>query len=221
MGRSSNSPKGRSPGPPFTADVLRLFGRGAGLIHAAADDFVSPYQRRNLDFVTLLDDPLRAVRPFLVHRPDDWVYVLRLSEKLRSGITRLARSGLDWGPCHHDMTLDNVHLTADGRVIFYDFDSGGPGWRSLDFQSVYDYSVYNQNDHWDAFLKGYSEVRSLGEADLAAVPYFVLVYGFWDLYAAIIRSRWAGVSFLNDEYFDERVGPNGWWRQWEGQHLNP
>lgn len=211
--------EGEKPREPFTADLYYRFGHAAGLVHERSADFVSPYPRRPLDLATLLDKPLQALEPFLAGRPDDWTYVVNLARRLRRGITDLAGAGLDWGPCHQDMTLDNVHVTADGRVTFYDFDSGGPGWRSLDFQGIYDHAMYNRNGHWDAFLAGYSEVRSLSDADLAAIPYFVLAYAFWGTHADIIRSQWDGVSFLDDEYFDHRMGSSGWWRQWEAKHL--
>lgn len=168
--------EGVKPAPPFTADLFRRFGRAAALVHERSEGFVSPYPRRPLDFSTLLDGPLRTIEPFLAHRPEDWADVVNLGEKLRSGILTLAAEGLDWGVCHQDMTLDNVHMAPDGRVIFYDFDSGGPGWRSLEFQGVYDYALSNRNNHWDVFLAGYSEVRLLSPTDLAAIPYFVLAY---------------------------------------------
>ncbi len=151
--------EGVKPRPPFSADLYHRFGRAAGLIHKWSDSFVSPYRRRPLDLSVLIDEPLDAIQPFLTHRPEDSAYVLGLSKKLRSGISDLDEAGLDWGVCHHDMSLDNVHLTPAGGVIFYDFDSGGPGWRSLDFQGVYHNAVYNQNDHWDAFVRGYTEIQ--------------------------------------------------------------
>jgi len=211
--------EGRKPLPSFDAELFHRFGHAAALVHQRSDDFVSPYRRQPLDLSTLIDQPLRAIRPFLAHRPADWAYVVSLSERVRAGILALAAEGLDWGVCHQDMTLDNVHVTPDGRVIFYDFDSGGPGWRSLDLQGIYEYALYNRNDHWDAFHCGYSEVRQLGRADLAAIPYFVLAYAFWGTHMAIFRSRWHGAYYLNEGYFDERIGQEGWWRQWESEHL--
>jgi len=211
--------EGEKPTPPFTADLYHRFGHAAGLVHERSTDFVSPHPRRPLDLSTLIDEPLCTLEPYLVSRPDDRIYVLNLARKLRARITDLANAGLDWGVCHQDMTLDNVHLTIDGRIIFYDFDSGGRGWRSMDFQGIYDSAMYNRNDHWEAFLRGYTEIRRLSDEELNAIPYFVLAYALWGLHVDIIRSRWDGRSFLTDEYFSERMGPNGWWRQWETQHL--
>lgn len=166
--------EGVKPLPPFDADLYHRFGRAAALIHQRSEGFVSPYARRPLDLWLLIDRPLQAIRPLLSHRPSDWAYVVKLGEKLRARILTLVEEGLDWGVCHHDMTLDNVHVAPDGRVIVYDFDSGGPGWRALEVQGIYEDALYNQNDHWDAFLWGYSEIRQLSRADLAAVAYFVL-----------------------------------------------
>lgn len=211
--------EGRKPEEPFTADLYYRFGFAAALVHDRSTDFVSLYPRRSLDLATLIDEPLSALEPYLSSRPEERAYVESLAARLRAGITNLATAALDWGVCHQDMTLDNVHVTPDNRIVFYDFDSGGPGWRSLDFQGIYDSAMYNQNGHWDAFLRGYSEVRRPSAADLEAIPYFVLAYGLWGAHADIIRSRWDGISFLTDEYFAKRMGPDGWWRQWEADHL--
>jgi len=102
-----------------------------------------PARDLSLDLSTLIDEPLCTLEPYLVSRPDDRIYVFNLARKLRARITDLANAGLDWGVCHQDMTLDNVHLTIDGRIIFYDFDSGGPGRRSMDFQGIYRSAMYN------------------------------------------------------------------------------
>ena len=99
---------------------------------------------------------------------------------MKERIAELACEGLDWGPIHGDATLDNLHVTADGRVILYDLDSGGPGWRAADLQGwAAGHAEYQ--GRWEAYLAGYSSIRPLGPADLLAAPYLILAWDIWGL----------------------------------------
>jgi Ser/Thr protein kinase RdoA (MazF antagonist) len=208
---------GAKPARPFTAALYHRFGRAAGALHLAADDFVSAQHRIPLDLTHLLDQPLAAIRPYLAHRQADWDYLTQLAAKIRTRLTALAAAGLDWGPCHGDLTLDSFHLTADDDIIFYDFDSGGPGWRALEFQGIYASAIQNQSDIWDAFVKGYNDVRALHAVDLAALPWCVPLYTVFDLgWAASQWVTWSGQCRLSDEYWGEQLRRLA---QWEATQL--
>jgi Ser/Thr protein kinase RdoA (MazF antagonist) len=208
----ANTP-GAKPKPPFTPALYQRFGRAAGALHRAADTFSSQHRRFALDLNTLLDQPLAVIEPHFVHRPADWDFLTRLAERVRTHITAFAAS-LDWGACHGDLTLDCFHLTENDEIIFYDFDSGGPGWRAFEIQGVY---ANNETAIWEAFLAGYAEERPLSTVDLAAVPWCVPLYTFSDI--GWITSQWAtwsGQWRLTDEYWDEQVRGLA---QWESKHL--
>ncbi len=183
-------------------------------MHLALDDFMSAHTRAPLDLAYLLDQPLTALRPWLESRPDDWDFITRLADKIRSSITYLAAERLDWGVCHGDLTLDNVHVTEDNRFIFYDFDSGGPGWRAYDPPGVFQYAG---SDRWDAFLRGYTEARRFGSTDLAAVPYFAAANGIWSMgNRARNWTAWSGLWLVNDAYLDQQLST---WRRWDVEQL--
>jgi Ser/Thr protein kinase RdoA (MazF antagonist) len=61
----------------------------------------------------------RRMRPALLEA-GQWRTVAALGERLKRRLIELA---LDWGICHMDLTLDNVHV-AEGLMVF-DFDSAG------------------------------------------------------------------------------------------------
>src|SRR5205807_909064 len=114
---------------------------------------------------------LALVSP-LLDSPADRAYVTDLVSRLGDSLARFAAEGLDWGPIHADATLDNLHVTAGG-VVLYDFDSGGPGWRAADLQG---WTLLGDEyiERGEAFRKGYSRVRPLNPTDLAAAPVFTL-----------------------------------------------
>lgn len=205
---------GVKPTPPFTAELYARFGRATAEMHRALDDFASPHGRVVLDLGYLIDRPLAAVRPWLAHRPDDWAFLERHATKVRERIARLAAAGLDWGVCHGDLSLDNLHDSPDGTITFYDFDVGGPGWRASDFYGIFQ---YQPRDHWLPFIASYQEVRPLAPIDLAAVPLFVAATGIWDLGTDVTNwTAWSGRWRVTNAYFDRSLAQL---RQWDAEHL--
>lgn len=208
---------GAVPVEPFTAALYHRFGQAAGTMHRVADGFTSSRPRFRLDLTYLIERPLAVIRPSLAHRSDDWAFLVRLAERVRTRITEFAARDLDWGPCHGDLTLDSFRLTDDGLLTFYDFDSGGPGWRALEFQGIYTSALSFKDDRWEAFRTGYTEVRSLGDVDLAALAWFVPVYAIWEMGWAVNQwAQWSGRWRVDDAYWSEKLD---WLSQWEAAHL--
>ena len=207
---------GVKPRRPFDATLYYRFGRATARLHHAADDFASPHPRAPLDLTHFIDAPLAALGPRLVHRPDDRDYLIGLTSRARARLAALA-AGLDWGVCHGDLSLDNAHVSPDGRVIFYDFDSGGPGWRAADVYGVFQFAALDQNGFWDAFLAGYREERPFNLADLAAIPWFVVAQAVCFMgHEAGRWAGWAGVARVDDSYFDRQFAML---RRWEAEQL--
>jgi Ser/Thr protein kinase RdoA (MazF antagonist) len=94
---------------------------------------------------------------------------------------------LDWGICHGDLSLDNLHVGPDGQITLYDFDLACYGWRAWDVCTALGYA---SREHHDAYLRGYRSVRPFSPEELTAVPHFVA--------ADVIRmmagevGRWSG-----------------------------
>jgi Ser/Thr protein kinase RdoA (MazF antagonist) len=151
-------------------------------MHAAADDFVSAYPRAILDLEFLLDRPTELVASLLKERAERERF-LDLIEEMSSAIRGHINRGLDWGPCHGDLTLDNLHVTVDGQIVFYDFDSGGPGWRASDLPgwAKIHTGIADAEMRSQAFLRGYQSQRPLGEADIEAAPYLYLAFEVWGM----------------------------------------
>ena len=138
---------------------------------------------RHLEHLT--DRPLDLIESLDVdaadrHSPTD------LGAVLRARITELAERGLDWGPCHGDLTFDNVHTTDAGETVWYDFDSGGPGWRAIDLQG-WALALPECHADWHAFLDGYRAVRPLNDTDVLAAPLVWLAKKLWGVEVDIRR----------------------------------
>ena len=180
----------------------RLAGRLAAAIHGATDGFISEHPRPRLDLEQLVDVPLRAVEPFLVHRSDDWAFLAGIAGGLRVHLARALDHGLDWGPCHGDFDAKNIHV-AGGALTVIDFDLCGPGWRAYDLAPAYRAArEAGEPEPWEAFVRGYTDERPLSSADLAAVPAFRLLRQLELLgIFASNTNRW-GVLVLPDDRLD-------------------
>src|SRR5208282_3120032 len=141
-----------------TEAQARSFGAAAAELHAASDDFVSAHARFSLDLSHLIDEPLAIALPFLEHRPDDQSYLREFATRIRQKIEAV-RTQLDYGFCHGDLHGVNAAFNAE-KVIMFDFDCCGTGWRSYDI-AVYRWSaeIRNKAQNWKTFLDAYQERR--------------------------------------------------------------
>jgi Ser/Thr protein kinase RdoA (MazF antagonist) len=189
----------------------------AAAIHAASGDFVSGYARRSLDLEYLIDTPLAVLRPFLAHRPDDWSYLEGFAARVRARAETAVRAGLDWGVCHGDLAGDNMHLAEDHALTVFDFDLCGPGWRAYDLAAIqWHGGTENKSRIWEEFLKGYTEVRSLADADLAAVPLCHMISHLWVLGFRAGRAAEGRSTRLSERTINRELT---FFRQWEVDHL--
>jgi Ser/Thr protein kinase RdoA (MazF antagonist) len=194
----------------------RRYGRAAASVHAATDDFETTHPRFALDLDHLLSEPLMAIRPLLRHRPADLDYIETLAASVRREVAALPLGAMDRGFCHGDFHGDNAHIDGE-KVTLFDFDCGGPGWRAYDI-AVFRWRWGDDeagDARWTAFLEGYRSLRRIGEADLAAVPLFVVARAIWlrGLHAAN-TADW-GQSWLNDGYWDRLLKGL---REWQAKH---
>jgi Ser/Thr protein kinase RdoA (MazF antagonist) len=219
-----------APGRPFRWPFFhdegecRVAGRALAALHDAADDFVSPWLRPVMNLEALLDRPLAELEPYLLDRPHDWEYLVKLSERLRQRLTTLVAAGLDWGVCHGDYQPGNASIAEDAGVTIYDFDAGGPGWRMLDLTAYHKQCAEGDQGRkiWQAFLDGYTGVRRGGQgvspADLAAVPVLVAA---GEIYALGFKARgitktWWDSWWLPYSELDVRIP---FLRRWEAEFL--
>jgi Ser/Thr protein kinase RdoA (MazF antagonist) len=186
-----------------------LLGNAAALIHNAADTFTSKLPREKYDAAMLIDEQLERIKKPL-EESGQWRRVFDLTERLRKIITRPT---LDWGVCHMDLTLDNVHRNGDSITVF-DLDSAGESWRSIEPWGIKKFS----EGYFQAWLEGYRLVRGFNEANERAVAAFGIVGEIrnvvWKLgYARSSR----GEPLLQTSDLPKVVDE---WLEWEKQEVN-
>jgi len=204
----------------------RLFGRLAAQIHNCADQLDKTYDRWQLDEAYLVRDPIRGMEPYLEHRPADLDYLRQVGKELISELRGLLSKDLpEYGLCHGDLHAGNARLGQDGKLVLFDLDSFGYGWRALDigvYRVSYDWQNLSREckaekaRFWEAFLDGYCGERTLNGNELAAVE-LSLPIRHVELMGLTMR-YWAqhqGIHWITDEYFDQHIA---WFREWAGKY---
>lgn len=182
------------------------YGKGVARIHNAMDGFLSSHQRFTLDLDFLIHKPIEYIRPFLKHRPADWDYLCRLTERIEKGIHQLTLEGLEQGFCHGDTNGYNAHFTGDRELTFFDFDFCGVGWRAYDLASFRWLALMNpKEERWDNFLQGYTQLRPLNDVNLNAVPFLIGARQIWIDGMQIENGSDWGFNSIDDSYFDRKL----------------
>lgn len=190
-----------------------LFGKAVGQIHKVTDTFNSEHVRGNLDFEHLIENPLNTIRLHMEHRQADYDFLYELAMRLKEKLLIHLEEGLDWGVCHGDLHGNtNVAFTDDGKLTHYDFDICGYGWRAYDiaeFRLAREIHSRHDKDEvnrlWEAFLKGYRDVRYFSENDVKVVPIFVALRQLWLFGLCFSESELIGKADFDNGFIDSKM----------------
>jgi Ser/Thr protein kinase RdoA (MazF antagonist) len=180
------------PGDPPGESLVDIEATGQGLaqLHAAAQDYAGPASRYVLDVPGLLDASLQRM---LAAPTVDEPLAREFSALARDLHDRFAAlPQLSRVHCHGDCHGSN-NFMADGpdgsRVAaFFDFDDTGPGLLAYEL-SVYLWALLPRSletpasavvlERWHRYLAGYTRVRAVPEADMAAIAPCLALRQFW------------------------------------------
>jgi Ser/Thr protein kinase RdoA (MazF antagonist) len=184
------------------ANCAEAFGRSVAHLHAAADTYRATAARFRLDLDHLLDQPLAAIAQVFADRPRDVELLHDQARQLRD-LLEPHLAAAEWGVCHGDMSGGNSTYWQ-GRVIHFDFDCAGPGWRAYDL-GVFFWSLSingHGQDVWAPFLQGYRSQRTIADADLALVPAFAAIRVIWLIGLWCANAQRFGHHTLHGDYFE-------------------
>ena len=184
---------GDKPQPPWSDALYRAVGSLLAQLHQATDSFVSDYPR---SAVRSGGEP-RLVIDALEEGSSRQLLVRRAAAAAHTAVDRLASQGLRWAIRHGDPSLDNIHITHDGQLRFYDLDLAGPGWQVEDLAGALSTSFAGP------FLDGYVTARPLPDVDLEALPWLRMLSAIDNLKFHLIDKPTAmGVSTLSEGWVD-------------------
>jgi Ser/Thr protein kinase RdoA (MazF antagonist) len=183
----------------------RRYGNLVARLHIAGDSLTASASRPRMDFEYLLGRPLERIRS----RTKSMSIVPRLEPLANRVLARFdaAKSSLpDWGFCHGDIWSDNA-LLDDQRLVVFDFDFCGTGWRAFDIASFKWHARFQGVEQvaWQPFIEGYLDVRPAGAGSLEFMPLFMIIRHLWTAAHVIDRTAETGINSHPENFFDNLV----------------
>ncbi|GGM87898.1 hypothetical protein GCM10010967_20660 [Dyadobacter beijingensis] len=154
----------------------------------------------------LLVDSLAQLGRFLPAETDEMQYMKTVQAYLLDELKNADHDQLRKGAVHLDIWFDNMNITDDGRITFFDFDFCGNGWLCLDM-AYYVLQIHStekdepeQLRKTEAFYKGYESVTRISEEEKRLIPMLgVCMYFFYLGIQSQRYDNWSNV-FLNEIY---------------------
>jgi Ser/Thr protein kinase RdoA (MazF antagonist) len=176
--------EGRSPLPRITLKQSRATGRELSKMHRVTIKKRLGNNRCHLDTTALLYKSFHAIKPFLEESREDLLKLDEVVSTLALKFERISLDNISFGICHGDLYPSNFHISASGKITFFDFDACCCSWLVMDvaafcFAAAQTYNYANKVN--EAFLEGYREIRTLNTAEVELIPYFGAVNRIWVL----------------------------------------
>jgi len=187
-------------------------------MHTIADNMKQPVQRWTLGFDNVVNEFLANAPIVLGHREKDLKYLHKLGRQVGEVLLGQADGAFNFGLCHGDLHVHNVMLQPDGELALFDFDWSGYCWRAYDLATIWWALTRNKKSlvQWRAFLRGYSQNRTLTRQEKQFMPWFVVFRQFELLNFQFSMRKHIGTSWLNDNYYDFHIK---FFKDWEKEHL--
>jgi len=183
-----------------------IYANSMAKMHKTLESFSSPHQRYKLDLKHLLDQPLQTIEAFLTHRPDDWQYLIQLSQQIKTQFKTCPNDALTHGYCHGDLNGDNAHL-HNKQLTLFDFDCCGQGHQAYDLAVFYWGARLHKKEKqlWEPFIASYNKERELTSSDLEIIPLYIGIRHIWHIGLHTLLSIDRGRHWIDDAYFDKQI----------------
>lgn len=157
-------------------------------LHLKTENLELPYTRKEYTMETMMQEPLRAIRPaYEYFKLAEIYHQLKATAKTQfESLHKLNSPAFATGYCHYDFMPKNWHHDQQGAITLFDFDFAGKGWLMNDIASYAIYLSLLTPDKPDAqrrlqlFVDAYSKIRLLQPEELKALPalgfLFILFY---------------------------------------------
>jgi Ser/Thr protein kinase RdoA (MazF antagonist) len=154
----------------------------------------------------LLVDSLAQLGRFLSDNTTEMQYMKSVQEYLITELQNADQGQLRYGAVHLDLWFDNMNITAEGDITFFDFDFCGNGWLCLDmaYYMLQIHSTEKEDDERERktaqFMLGYESVTTVSDEEKRLIPMLgVCLYFFYLGIQSQRYDNWSNV-FLNEIY---------------------
>ncbi|MGG7663769.1 phosphotransferase [Dyadobacter sp. BHUBP1] len=188
----------------FDPETHYRVGKLMAEMHLLTKDF--PLQRVTYTAKELLIDSLARLSRFLPADTEEMQYMKTVQGYLIDELQNADQSQVRKGAVHLDLWFDNMNVTTNGDITFFDFDFCGNGWLCLDM--AYYMLQIHSTEKDDAerelktaqFMKGYESVTPVSDEEKRLIPMLgICLYFFYLGIQSQRYDNWSNV-FLNEIY---------------------
>ena len=188
----------------FDPETHYRVGKLMAEMHLLTKDF--PLQRVTYTEKELLIDSLGQLGKFLPADTEEMQYMKTVQEYLVGELQNAEQAQLRKGAVHLDLWFDNMNVTTDGDITFFDFDFCGNGWLCLDM-AYYMLQIHSTEKDdaerelkTEQFLKGYETITPVSDEEKRLIPMLgICLYFFYLGIQSQRYDNWSNV-FLNEIY---------------------
>lgn len=188
----------------FDAETHYRAGKLMAEMHLQTKDFA--LQRITYSEKELLIDSLVQLSQFLPDDAEEMQYMKSVQEYLIGELQNADQNQLRKGAVHLDLWFDNMNITPEGHITFFDFDFCGNGWLCMDmaYYMLQIHSTEKDDDERELktgqFLEGYESVTQVSDEEKRLIPILGICLYFFYLGVQSQRyDNWSNV-FLNEIY---------------------
>lgn len=178
--------------------AVEEYGRIVAQIHVLSDDMHATLDRPVNDIDAILAASVEAFESVAFERPKDTAYVRESADVLSAQVRQFDQAKPAYGMIHGDVIRANAQVADDGTVTILDFDFCGMGWRAFDIASylLTIRKTPREREFEQAFLRGYTQVRSLAESEQAMIPVFEAVRAIFSIGVPAMNVNHWGRAYL-------------------------
>lgn len=194
----------------FTADISFNIGVAMARFHQVTQDLA--LERVTYNAETLLLTPLQRAKTFFTADSATMAFVESTTHALVEMLNNIRSSEVRFGAVHLDIWFDNMHVTPEGGVTFFDFDFCGNGWQALDL-AYFNLQLFNTEPDpnqyqykLQRFLEGYETVTAIAPEEKRLIPYLAACLWFFYLGVQCQRFDDWGNLFISEDYFKRFMG---------------
>ncbi len=160
---------------------------------------------------TLLIESFKQIQDFLSKDAPEFKWLKDTHVFLLKEFSNFDVRQLRQGIVHLDIWFDNINVTDQDEITFFDFDFCGNGWLCLDL-AYYWLALHTVEPDqstrlvkWNSFIKGYQSVEKITSEELRILP--VLGLALYYFYFGNMCKRFENWSnfFLNEVYIEQYV----------------
>ncbi len=194
----------------FTDDMHFNIGIAMARFHQVTHNLA--LERVTYNVETLLILPLQRAQTFFAAGSETMTFLKTSTHQLVEKLKEINLKEVRTGTVHLDIWFDNMHVTPNGEVTFFDFDFCGNGWQTLDlayfnvqlFNTEFDADEYQRK--LQRFLEGYETIVKISDEEKRLIPY--LAVSLWFFYLGVQCKRFDdwGNLFISEDYFKRFIG---------------